>query len=167
MYTFCAHMLIPAAAKSPLRCRTVNQMPIYDQLRGERINADVPASRSSDADQLPVDHCGKHHLLADPPVPAAVFGPGPRADPAPRLPDPVAASPTGQSASDRQRSAAQWGPRAAAPREIYARQGQSPGSYSTSVPAADHKLAHEAAISAQFSWFGGAQDAAAGVEMRR
>jgi hypothetical protein len=56
----------------------MGQTPIYDQLRGERINADVPATG---ADPQLVDHPGKHHLLAVAPGSAAVFGPpGPGTD---------------------------------------------------------------------------------------
>ncbi len=46
--------------------------PIYDQLRGERINAEVPATG---ADPQPLNHPGTHHRLADPPIPPAVFEP--------------------------------------------------------------------------------------------
>jgi hypothetical protein len=40
----CVHtMLMLAPADAPLRCGRMGQTPIYDQVRGERINADVPA----------------------------------------------------------------------------------------------------------------------------
>jgi hypothetical protein len=52
--------------------RLMGQTPIYDQLRGERINADIPATAA--VPQL-LDHPGRHHLLAVAPGPAAVFGP--------------------------------------------------------------------------------------------
>jgi len=45
-----------------LRCRSVGDTPIYDQLRGERINADVPASIPG-AHRL--GHSGKHRLGED------------------------------------------------------------------------------------------------------
>jgi hypothetical protein len=37
----------------------VSQTPTYDQLRDERINADVPAS---EADLAPHTHLGRHHF---------------------------------------------------------------------------------------------------------
>ncbi|MDQ4093762.1 MAG: hypothetical protein M3143_10285 [Actinomycetota bacterium] len=56
----------------------MSQTPIYDQLRGERINADVPATG---ADPQPVGHPGQHRLSADELGPMAAFarspGPGP------------------------------------------------------------------------------------------
>lgn len=57
----------------PLRWRVVRQTPTYDQLRGERINADVPAS------EVHPDWCdrpGRHRLADDTPA-AAVCGPPP------------------------------------------------------------------------------------------
>lgn len=51
---------------TPTVC-AVSDSPIYDQLRGERINADVPASG---ADAQPGDNPGKHRLLAGGPGPA-------------------------------------------------------------------------------------------------
>jgi hypothetical protein len=48
----------------------MGQTPVYDQLRGERINADVPATG---ADPTLVDRPGQHHLLAVAPGPAAVL----------------------------------------------------------------------------------------------
>lgn len=54
----------------------VSQTPTYDQLRGERINADVPASevdgRASGADPDSRAHSGKHRLRDDGPGAAAV-----------------------------------------------------------------------------------------------
>jgi hypothetical protein len=56
----------------------VSHTPTYDQLRGERINADVPASETDPQ----VDQPGRHHLREDPAAVAAVGGssPGPGAD---------------------------------------------------------------------------------------
>lgn len=54
----------------------VSQTPTYDQLRGERINADVPASEDNSAR---VDQCGKHRLLDD--AMARRQAPEPEADP--------------------------------------------------------------------------------------
>jgi hypothetical protein len=50
----------------------MEETPIYDQVRDERINADVPASGAGP--QRADDH-SKHRLFPDTPVPAAVFGP--------------------------------------------------------------------------------------------
>ena len=36
---------MPPLSMLALRCRPVGQTPIYDQLRGERINSDVPPLR--------------------------------------------------------------------------------------------------------------------------
>jgi hypothetical protein len=65
-------------AEASLRCRAMSQTPTYDQLRGERINADVPAS---EADPQQVDHFGRHRLVDDA-LNAAVCGqpPGSGAD---------------------------------------------------------------------------------------
>lgn len=83
--TGCAHDL--ASAPQPVHTTVVptrkghlygipsmGQTPIYDQLRGERINADVPALVA-----VPeiVDRPGKHHQLAIAPGAPAMFGPGP------------------------------------------------------------------------------------------
>jgi len=38
----CTHPVDAGPTCPPLRCHPVSQTPIYDQLRGERINADVP-----------------------------------------------------------------------------------------------------------------------------
>lgn len=55
--------------------RVVRQTPTYDQLRGERINADVPPSEV-DPDWL--DRPGRHRLREDALAAAAVCGPPPR-----------------------------------------------------------------------------------------
>lgn len=65
-------------AGAALGCRGVSHTPTYDQLRGERINADVPAS---EADPHQVDPPGKHRLGDDAPaVVVGGFSPGPGAD---------------------------------------------------------------------------------------
>ena len=55
--------------------------PTYDQLRGERINVDVPASqagvRGRPADPESLTGPGRHHLRDDAPTAVAVFGPSP------------------------------------------------------------------------------------------
>jgi hypothetical protein len=60
----------------------VSHTPTYDQLRGERINVDVPASQAgvpaSPADPEPLTRPGKHHLRDDAPTAVAAFGPSPR-----------------------------------------------------------------------------------------
>ncbi len=68
-------VLMPPPRTPPLRCRLVSPTPIYDQLRGERINADVPATG---AGRQRVDRPGKHCLPAGAP-PAAVAGRSPGA----------------------------------------------------------------------------------------
>lgn len=68
------HDVEAVRAAAALGCRGVSQTPTYDQLRGERINADVPAS---EADPHQVDHPGKHRLRDDAPAAAAVGGSSP------------------------------------------------------------------------------------------
>ena len=60
-------LLMPSTVMVSLRCRSVGDTPIYDQLWGERINADVPPS-IPDAHRL--GHSGKHRRSED------VVGPG-------------------------------------------------------------------------------------------
>jgi hypothetical protein len=62
---------------APLRCRTVSQTPTYDQLRGERINADVPAG---EADPHPVSRPGRHRIRDDMPAGSAVSDIDPAVD---------------------------------------------------------------------------------------
>ena len=54
----------------PYGVRPRGQTPIYDQLRGERVNADVS---TTGPDSQRVDHRGNHRLLNDAQVPAVVF----------------------------------------------------------------------------------------------
>ncbi|MGH3982155.1 MAG: hypothetical protein ACRDST_05580 [Pseudonocardiaceae bacterium] len=59
----------------------MSQTPIYDQLRGERINADVPATGD---EPHQANHAGTHRLPTGGPGPAAVFTraqPGQRHEP--------------------------------------------------------------------------------------
>lgn len=64
---------VPVGA--PLWCRAMSQTPTYDQLRDERINADIPASEAVPHE---VSYSGKHRLVADPSL-AAVCGSPPGA----------------------------------------------------------------------------------------
>jgi hypothetical protein len=75
----CPHDVEAVVAAATLGCRGVSHTPTYDQLRGERINADVPASET---DPQQVDPPGKHRLRDDAPAVAAVggFSSGPGAD---------------------------------------------------------------------------------------
>ena len=52
----------PYSSDCLLRCHAVGQTPTYDQLRGERINADVPASET---DPYPFERPGRHRLKED------------------------------------------------------------------------------------------------------
>jgi hypothetical protein len=68
-----------ASTHARLQCRPMSQTPIYDQLRGERINADVP---TPGVDPQQVDHTGQDRLPVDATSAAAVFArrPGPGAN---------------------------------------------------------------------------------------
>ena len=71
-------LLMPSAAMVSLRCRAMLQTPIYDQLWGELINADVSPS---DVDSDRLGHCGRHRLGADAPCGTVVVLPvRPRTD---------------------------------------------------------------------------------------
>jgi hypothetical protein len=169
-------LLMPSRSMLPLRCRPVGQTPIYDQLRGERINADVaPSTTALHA------HSGRHRLDEETPSAAAVVA---------RPSDPGAGGLVGHHrrvgthavahlAGDELGADRAWGPRAAiaveAPARAAPRHAGRP-----SAPAAGHALAapaaaagggvhgHQAARAvrrvdpcpaaereAAFSWFGG------------
>ena len=67
-----AHSVLrPWPANLPLRCGCVSDTPIYDQLRGERINADVPADGTG---RQRVGHHGHHRAPAAAPGGPAVTG---------------------------------------------------------------------------------------------
>jgi hypothetical protein len=96
-------VLMPPPPTCPYGVRPRGQTPIYDQLRGERVNVDVS---TTGPDPQRVDHRGNHRLLTDAQVPAVVFGPpGPGADlaagspPAPPAASHYAAAP-GAAAGD-------------------------------------------------------------------
>jgi len=74
----CPHHVDAAFNGTPLRCRTVSQTPTYDQLRGERINADVPAG---EADPHPVHRPGRHRIRDDMPAGSSVSDRGSGSDP--------------------------------------------------------------------------------------
>ncbi len=132
-------MLMPAPQTRPLRCCVMGGgTPIYDQVRGERINADVPPSRANPR----ADYHGKHRMCRDTPVPAAVFGPpGPRADLAPNHHRRAWTYPAGLPTADGQPEATIWGPRAALPPEAHTRQAPRHAASSPRSPVADHNPA--------------------------
>lgn len=135
----CTHRVDAAPADLPLRCGPVAQTPIYDQLRDERINADVPATG---ADPPPVGHPGKHRLLGDGPSASAVTGPpGPGAALDTDQHDPVGTDPAGQPADDGQRAAAGWGPRATLSSATHTRQAPTHGPSEPLRPATGHNPA--------------------------
>jgi hypothetical protein len=142
--TACTHHVDAAPAEPPLRCRPMGQTPIYDQLRGEPINAEVPATG---ADPQRVDHPGKHHL-ADVPVAVAVFGaPGSGTDLGAHRHDLVRAYPMDQQACEGQWATAGWGPRAALPPRAHARHAPAHAASSSPAPctASHHPAAQGAA----------------------
>jgi hypothetical protein len=55
---------------TPLQCRAVGQTPIYDQLRAERINANISLR---DVDPYRLVSSGRHCLDADAPCAAAML----------------------------------------------------------------------------------------------
>ncbi len=113
----------------------MGQVPIYDQLRGERINADVPASET---DLQRVERPGKHRLLADAPSAAAVFGPpGPGADIAANQRHHVWTYPVDQPVGDGQQGPAVREPLAAPFPEAHARRAPTHAK-SSPAPAAGH-----------------------------
>lgn len=73
MSTSCPHDVETVPIGPPLRCHAVGQTPTYDQLRGERINADVPAS---EPELSPLERPGKHRLRDGMPAAAGEPSPG-------------------------------------------------------------------------------------------
>jgi hypothetical protein len=138
--TACPHHGGVAPVDPPLGCRPMGQTPIYDQLRGERINADVPATG---ADPQLVGRPGEQAVLAVAPVPAAVFGPGPATDLDANQHHLVPTYPVGQPAGDGQRAVAVWGPRAG--RSLVAPVRQAPAHAASSSPALPGSSRHSAA----------------------
>lgn len=94
--------MLPAGP--PLQCHPVSQTPIYDQLRGEHINVDVPASG---ADPQNIGQSEQNDLFIDASSVTAVFPrpPGPGADLSANLLHPLRAYPASQPTDDGQGTA--------------------------------------------------------------
>jgi hypothetical protein len=130
----CTHYVDVGPRRRALTVSPMGQTPIYDQVRGERINADVP---TSGAGPHWADDHGKHRLLPETPVPAVVFGP-------PSLGDDFASHrhrrawtyAAGWPAADGQRAASVWGPRAALLPEAHMRQASRHAASSPPASAA-------------------------------
>ena len=123
--------VLPPPPTRPYGVRLMGRTPIYDQLRGERINADVPAA---DADPQVIGRRGRHHVLVVAPGPTAVFGPpGPSTCLDGNRHHLLEPYPAGQPAGDEVRAVAVWGPRAALSLAAHAR--QAPAHDASSSPA--------------------------------
>ena len=117
----------------------MGETPIYDQVRGERIHADVPASR---ADPQWAGFPGKHRMRPDTLVPAAVFGPsGPGDGLAPNYHRRAGTYLSGRPAADGQQASRVWGPRATLPPEAHTRQTPRHAVDSPPASAADRNPA--------------------------
>lgn len=122
---------MPPPQTRPYGVRPMGRTPIYDQLRGERINADVPAAEA--APQL-VGRRGRHHVLVVAPGPAAVVGPpGPSTGLDGNRHHLLETYPAVQPAGDGGRAVAVWGPRAAL--SLAAPVRQAPPHATSSSPA--------------------------------
>lgn len=129
-------MLMPDPQTRPYGVASRGETPIYDQVRGERINADVPPC---EADSPGAGYYGKHLLPPDTPIPAAVFGPpDPKDGLAPDHHRRAWAYPAGWAAADGHPTATVWGPRAALPPEAHPRHAasSSPASVADRDPVA-------------------------------
>jgi hypothetical protein len=126
--------VLPPPQTRPYGVRPMDRTPIYDQLRGERINADVPAV---EADPQVVGRCGRHHA----PGPTAVVGPPGSST---GLVDGnrhhlLETCPAVPPAGDGGRAVAVWGPRAALSLAAHARQAPArDASSSPALPSASH-----------------------------
>jgi hypothetical protein len=113
-----------------LRCCPMRETPIYEQLRGERLNADVPSSETGPSW---VGRPGRHRRVADTTgLVAACRPPGPGADLVVHqhaFPG-IGVQPPGGP----QRTAALRGPRAPVPRPV--RAGQALAHAASSLPTA-------------------------------
>lgn len=128
----------------PYGVRPMDRTPIYDQLRGERINADVPAV---EADPQVVGRRGRHHVLVVAPGPTAVFGPpGPRTGLEGNRHHLLETYSAVQPAGDGGRAVAVWGPRAALSLAAHGRQAPAhAASSSRALPGASHNPAAQGA----------------------
>jgi hypothetical protein len=130
--------------------RLMGPTPIYDQLRGERINADIPATAA--VPQL-VDQPGKHHLPAVASGPVSVFGPspGPGTDLDGNRQHLPVTYPTAQPVGDGRPVPAR-GPRAGLAMEVHARQTPPhAASSSPALPGANHDPAGQGAATGEQS----------------
>jgi hypothetical protein len=172
------HVDAGPADAAPTVLRHGRGTPIYDQVRGERLNADVPPCGT---DPPRADYHSKHRLIPDTPVPAGVSGPpGPGDGFVPNHHRRAWTYPAGLPVPDGQPAATAWGPRAALPPEAHTRQAprhaasSPPASATDRNPAAQGATAGDrgvqpeggearhlkriepqlaAAAGAQFSWF--------------
>jgi hypothetical protein len=129
--------VMPPPQTRPYGVRPMGRTPIYDQLRGERINADVPAA---EADPQVVGRRGRHHVLVVAPGSAAVVGPpGPNTGLDGNRHHLLETYPAVQPAGDGGRAVAVWGPRAALSLAAHARQAPAhAASSSPALPSASH-----------------------------
>ena len=135
----CTHH-VAGPADVPLRCCVMGGgTPIYDQVRGERLNADVPPSGT---DPPRADYYGKHRLIHDTPVPAGVLGPpGPGDGFVPNHHRRAWTYPAGLPVPDGQLAAMAWGPRAALPPQTHTRQAPRHAASSPAASAIDRNPA--------------------------
>jgi hypothetical protein len=150
-------LLMRSSEARALRCRPVRETPIYEQLRGERINAEVPPGEAASP---PVGRSGRHRRRAETTGPVAVCAP----------PEPgadlracqhrvlgMADQPPGAA----QRTAALWGPRAPLPhpaptqqtREHAAASGRADLRLVGRPREVQHTDCPPAMPEGQFSWF--------------
>jgi hypothetical protein len=142
-------VLRPSIAHLRLRCRGVSDTPIYDQLWGERLNADVPA-----ADPQQVGYQGQHRRPA-----AASRAPAAHGHLAASGSDPVASQSSSAAVEQAVQAALAAARRARLTAETRAvrrpaNQARHRGAHAASGPAtpADGRSA-PAREAAPFSWF--------------
>jgi hypothetical protein len=161
----CTQRVDAALADPASTVSAMSPTPIYDLLRGERINAEVPAA---DVGPPLVEHGGKHRLPVGALTAVAGFDepPGAVADRAaggswfvpvnPATPFAVSTRCRGESAAEARgggqtHPAGQqggsgpgqppaWGPQAALPPAAHAREEQAPGASSPVVHSSGHRL---------------------------
>jgi hypothetical protein len=132
--------VLPPPQTRPYGVRPMGRTPIYDQLRGERINADVPAA---EADPQVVGRRGRHHVLVVAPGPTAVVRPpGPGTGLDGNRHHLLETHPPVQPTGDEGRAVAVGGPRAALSLAAHARQAPAPeASSSPTLANASHNPA--------------------------